>query len=511
MKARLMFPARDFDPEAQPPAGIADLVQDLEMESLFAAMADGDKFLGEIAHKVVLTGFRNDRDTIRHRQDVLDDCIAHENLIRTLYELAMAPLEVLRKNLFFGLTSRHPEITLSGAVRLLQGLRGVIGQLADFATHHAETFRASGLRRLCAVLMRELDSDYLAMVDQHLAQLHFRSGVLFSASLGPGNKGQDYVLRHFVPRRWGWLKDLLQSGPPSYHFAIDPRDEAGGRALSELRDEALAETAQTMAQVCDHILDFFAMLRAELGFYIGCLNLRAHLATKRAPMCQPEIAPPGEQWLEFTDLRDPCLSLAIEGEVVGNDCAADHAAFVMITGANQGGKSTFLRSIGLAQMMMQAGMFVTARRFSADLRDGVFTHYHRREDPGLNSGKFDEELRRMNRIVDRAGRAPLFLFNESFAATNEREGSEIARQIVTALIETGARVIFVTHMYAFAEAYMKTNKVTVRFLRAEREADGRRSFRILPGEPLSTSFGRDLYRQIFGEDGNDPQSMGIAP
>ena len=68
----------------------------------------------------------------------------------------------------------------------------------------------------------------------------------------------------------------------------------------------------------------------------------------------------------------------------------------MITGANQGGKSTFLRSVGVAQLMMQTGMFVAAQAFSADVRDHVFTHFKREEDAAMESGKLDEELARMS-------------------------------------------------------------------------------------------------------------------
>jgi DNA mismatch repair ATPase MutS len=63
-----------------------------------------------------------------------------------------------------------------------------------------------------------------------------------------------------------------------------------------------------------------------------------------------------------------------------------------LTGANQGGKSTFLHSIGLAQLMMQSGMFVGAERFEAAPCPALFTHYKREEDATMKSGKLDEEL-----------------------------------------------------------------------------------------------------------------------
>ena len=170
--------------------------------------------------------------------------------------------------------------------------------------------------------------------------------------------------------------------------------------MGELRSRGIGLVAAALAQSTDHILDFFSMLRLELGFYVGCLNLRDRLARKREPLCFPVPLASGNAMLSGRGLYDPCLSLNVEQRVVGNDVNADDKLLVMMTGANQGGKSTFLRSIGLAQLMMQCGMFVPAQSFRANVCDGVFTHFKREEDAGMKSGKLDEELSRMSSIVD---------------------------------------------------------------------------------------------------------------
>ncbi len=187
-------------------------------------------------------------------------------------------------------------------------------------------------------------------------------------------------------------------------------------------------------------------------------------------------------------------------KIVGNTGTADGKHLVIITGANQGGKSTFLRSIGLAQLMMQCGMLVPAESFCANVCDGLFTHYKREEDTTMKSGKLDEELSRMSGIVDHLTPNALVLFNESFAATNEREGSEIARQIISALIEKRLKVFYVTHLYDFAHGFFDRKLEDAIFLRAERQLDGERTFRVSEGEPLQTSYGEDLYVKIFGAD-----------
>jgi DNA mismatch repair ATPase MutS len=199
-------------------------------------------------------------------------------------------------------------------------------------------------------------------------------------------------------------------------------------------------------------------------------------------------------------LYDPSLALSLGEPVVTNDAFPAAKPALVITGANRGGKSTFLRGIGAAQLMLQCGMFVPAASMRASLSTGLFTHYKREEDETMESGKFDEELRRMNAIVERLRPGAMVLMNESFASTNEREGSEIAFQIVTALIDSGVRVALVTHLYELGRRLAQERSPDVYFLRAERGTDGQRTFKLMEGPPLPTSYGTDLYRLIVSEE-----------
>lgn len=149
--------------------------------------------------------------------------------------------------------------------------------------------------------------------------------------------------------------------------------------------------------------------------------------------------------------------------------------------------------------MMQAGMFVAARSFQASVSQGIFSHYKREEDRTMASGKLDEELKRMSEIVDQVHPHAIILFNESFTATNEREGAEISRQILRALMEKQIKAVFVTHLYELARRLYQESLQTVLFLRAARESDTKRTFKIIEGAPLETSYGDDLYHEIFEE------------
>jgi DNA mismatch repair ATPase MutS len=146
--------------------------------------------------------------------------------------------------------------------------------------------------------------------------------------------------------------------------------------------------------------------------------------------------------------------------------------------------------------MMQCGLFVTAASFTADVATRIFTHFAREEDPGMASGRLDDELRRMSVIASRLSPHSLMLFNESFAGTNEREGSEIGCQIVRALLDTQVRVFFVTHRYDFADRFRRQHAATTLFLRAERQPSRQRNYKLVAGDPLPTSFAEDLYHRL---------------
>jgi DNA mismatch repair ATPase MutS len=473
------------------------LVQDLELDTLLRAMAGADEFLFEVAQQAVLTGLGNDVDTILYRQAILKDCLMNPAVVRKLYELTVEADEQGKKA-WWRLSSEYPSSMLYSSVDLLETFMGMLRKLRNTAEEHGPRFESEGLRTLLAMLRKELSDQYLATIQDHLAELKFRKGVLLRAQLGNSNESTNFVLCKPHRQSQNWFERIFGRGTSGYTFHLDPRDEAGGRILSEMRQRGISRVAPVLAQSADHVVNFFKGLRTELAFYLGCLNLHGRLVAKGEPVCFPVPVPAGERRHSFSGLYDVCLSLHMEGRAVGNAVNADRKKLTIVTGANQGGKSSFLRSIGLAQVMMQCGMFVGAETFTAELCPALFSHYKREEDATMKSGKLDEELARMSEIVEHIEPNSMVLFNESFAATNEREGSEIARQVVCALLEKRIKIFYVTHLYEFAHDFFDRKSEDAIFLRAERKPDGTRTFRLFEGEPLETSYGEDLYQQIFG-------------
>jgi len=141
-------------------------------------------------------------------------------------------------------------------------------------------------------------------------------------------------------------------------------------------------------------------------------------------------------------------------------------------------------------------MFVTARSLHASTCVRICTHFIRNEGADMVSGWLDEELRRMSAIADRLTASSLGAIQGVVPGHNEREGSQIARQVVRALLAADFRVFFVTHQLDFADSFRQQPGTL--FLRPPRQPDGARTYQLAVAEPLPTSYGRDIYDRLGG-------------
>jgi hypothetical protein len=498
MKTHLMFPDHDFDADQALPVNASDLVQDLNLSPVLDAMAGDDQLVRRVVTAALLNADGNVA-TVRFRQDNLEDALGHDDVIRRLYTLSVTAVADQRRHYWIGSQTQPSRIVLR-SVQIIELYLSYLRELKNIATEVNADFASSGFQTLFSTLVTELNDDYLDELAEHVRELKFKDGTLMSSELGAGGSGRNYTLRDPRRHRRGWLGRLGVGTSKSYSFEIPPRDEGGFEALTDLLNRGTNSIADEVGQAADHISSFFSSLRVELAFYVGCLNLRARLSEKGEEICRPEIHPREGMILRFDNLKDVALILQGHDVVVGNTSHATGRRLIVVTGANSGGKSTYLRSVGLALVMMNAGLFVTASSFTASLHRGVWTHFAREEDDTLTRGKFEEELSRMSAIVDNIRPQQWILLNESFSSTNEFEGSDIAEQVVGALLDCGVRVLVVTHLYDLAVTLQSSRGDSTLFLQAARGDQGQRSYRLEPGDPLPTGFADDVLQRIGGLD-----------
>jgi hypothetical protein len=194
MKTFLMHRDQDFDLQRKPPWNAAELTEDLELETLFNAMARRDQLLLEVAKSAILSSSPNDPNTILYRQDILKDCLKNPFIVRGIYHLTVRVMESEKKH-YWTFLSDYPSAILDRSISVLQMFVTALKELRNIANVHATKFQSDGFTTLFSTLKTELSDEYFATIQNHLRELKFRHGVLISAELGQGNKGADYVLR----------------------------------------------------------------------------------------------------------------------------------------------------------------------------------------------------------------------------------------------------------------------------------------------------------------------------
>ncbi len=462
---------------------------------------------------------------IRYRHEVLGDCLVHESFITKLFVLCQNTMTEWEKR---GRNKKRSEAGSSGGglttdIEVLRFLFNCLTGIRDLFAEYGEDLHSEGFTVLREKFEQEFSEDRAKDMEQVLDDLSFFADtsirevkrnsyeqtnpiIVIDAGIGDGLKFTDIKLEG--------MASLTEAYRNPFGIAAKIKGQinrlrkftvpiTGNQLLEEdahrLEKETVSFVMDCLKNTISEYGNFIDKLRFESGFYFGVVNIKNEMLRFGVSYSFPEIG--GFDTLEFTDLKELSMAISQRCNVVGNTDDLDGKTLLVVTGANQGGKSTFLRSLGLAQVMMQCGMIVPAAKFKSGLFPKIFTHFTRREDSAMNSGKLDEELKRMGRIIEEVTPGSLVLLNESFATTTEKDGSAIAYDIIRALKESGVKVMTVTHLMSFARRMFEESggaesKDSV-FLSAERLENGARTFRMIRHEPMLSSFGLELYDKIL--------------
>lgn len=483
------------------------LIQDLNLHFLFSEMAQDNSILYEIVKSVILNNL-TDSKIILYRQEIVEDSIQNPEAIHGLFTIASKAMREAANYKEYTQPNYARVVPVSvrvlKAVGLLELLVDKLKEVKVLIENFGKSFNSVGLISFCSRINDYLTEDFMQNVKRHIHDLKYLcegGKLILGARLGKGLKGTTFVLRKVsrdMKNRPPTRKN--QKGSQWNEILLDNISIA--KSAREMEDAGLIQILRIVNNFNSLTQRFFESLRFEAGFYSASVHLYSMLSSVHAPLCFPELPETETKNFNFKGLYDICLALQEKKIPVQNDMDANGKTLFVITGANQGGKSTFLRSIALAHLLMQCGLFVPAHNFCSAACCQMFTHFTREEDVSMNSGKLDEELLRMNEIITNIAPGSILLMNESFSTTTERDGSKIASDIIAALIGSGIRVFFVTHLFEFAITLYNQNLVNVLFLRAGREDDGNRSYIVSPGAPLKTSFGVDLFnRMLIGSEG----------
>lgn len=146
-------------------------------------------------------------------------------------------------------------------------------------------------------------------------------------------------------------------------------------------------------------------------------------------------------------------SQKMASEYVPNDYyATEQYRFHFVTGCNMSGKSTYIRSVALLQIMAQIGCFVPAEFAAFPIIHNIFARISIQDSIEANLSSFGVEMREMAFILKNVNSQSLAIIDELGRGTSNRDGMAIAMAISEALIDTGASIWFATHFIEMARA-----------------------------------------------------------
>jgi DNA mismatch repair protein MutS len=209
-----------------------------------------------------------------------------------------------------------------------------------------------------------------------------------------------------------------------------------------------------------------------------------------------------ESRIAVADGRHPVMEALLGPAFIPNDVQleAERSRFVLLTGPNMGGKSTFLRQVGLLVILAQIGSFVPAKSATLGIVDRIFTRIGAGDDLASGQSTFYVEMAEAANILRRATRRSLLLIDEVGRGTGTIDGLAIAQAICEFLLEHETRtplVLFATHFHelvSLAEGRpLVANYHVTAVENTARSGAPVFSHRVLPGS-TSRSFGIEVAR-----------------
>lgn len=187
----------------------------------------------------------------------------------------------------------------------------------------------------------------------------------------------------------------------------------------------------------------------EVAFYLSYLRFMDRVTDSGLRFCYPSIsADPGDICADGAfDAALAIKSFRHDITLVCNDFHLEAAERIfVITGPNQGGKTTLARTVGQIAYLGTLGCPVPARRATLTLPDEIYTHFERQETLTTLHGKLDNELQSIHAILATATAASIIVMNESFSSTTVGDSVLIGTEVLQRIIAIGCVAVYVTFL-----------------------------------------------------------------
>jgi len=454
---------------------------DLNLDQVLAAMTAGRE---EYELDTFFYSPMHDPDVVRYRHEVLRDLEKPEVL-----EVVRAFSEAMRRTREQLALSRKAHYELQQQSWFVDAVEIYCGAVRILASELAECDLASqGMLGLRDYLREYVESASFTLlfaeteaVKKAVAGIRYRLRIQGPrVTVSRYEDDEDYsveLLETFARFRQGGVTRYLVELPDQMEM-----NHVEARILelvAQLHADAFTERAECCARHRQFLDQTITRFDREVQFYIAYLGVIGCLKAAGLSFCYPRVSAHSKE-IAAAETFDIALATKLIQEGRGVVCNEFHLRgperMFVVSGPNNGGKTTFARMFGQLHHLAGLGLPVPGREVRLLLPDRIYTHFEREEQIETLRGKLDDELVRVHGILERATSRSVIVMNESFNSTTLNDalfvGSEVMRRIL-GLGCVGVYVTFVDEIASFGEATVSMVSEVLQ------ENPAQRTFRVL--------------------------------
>lgn len=484
----ILFPTREQHGEPRQ-TDVPACFKDLNLGQIFAPILKAKK--GFELEAFFFTSL-HDPDIIVYRQDVMREL--ENNELRALFSGFSETvcdigqyMNTIRSSLNSE-DSRHSNYLTRGQMldcadrycRMVSALSDGLSKL---------TLRSAGLRGFAEYLSGYCTSDGYTRFHNHVKRLRGElSTVEYCMLVKNGTirvrkyEGQadhsEQILATFEKFRQGDVKDYrhkLPDEPYAVHVEAAVLNMVAG-----LYKDIFADLNGFCSMYFHFDDETILRFSREIQFYLSWLGFVAPFRQAGLPFCYPKLCgTPGH--LYDLDGFDLALARMEYDKTVVNDFALNAPErIIVVTGPNQGGKTTFARAFGQVHYLASLGLCVPGRGAALYLFDNIFTHFGREEDLSTLNGKLQDDLVRLHELLSKATSRSVIIVNEIFASTTLSDALALGGHMMDAFAALGAPAVVVT----FLDELASHGPETVSMMSTVKEEDpAQRTYKIIRKPP----------------------------